>query len=212
MPYISEKRRTKNGKRKTGFTLIELIISVSIIAIISAIGLVSYSQTQLIARDAKRKADLRSIAVALELYNQTNKRYPCSGDTQFFFSTSATPFWITDSISQGNCNNTLPLTPLNSSYINFMPKDPINTGDPNSATNYGYSYSAPSDASSWSSSCPSGDSQYYVLKAKLENVNDPDSCKNKLYQRCGDTGTTSTWGCGNDPIANHDSMYILTSQ
>lgn len=62
--------------QKKGFTLIELMITISIVAIISAIGLVSYSQTQKIARDARRKEDLRSLAIAIELYYQKIKTYP----------------------------------------------------------------------------------------------------------------------------------------
>lgn len=62
--------------QKKGFTLIELMITISIVAIISAIGLVSYSQTHKIARNARRKEDLRSIAIALELYYQKIKNYP----------------------------------------------------------------------------------------------------------------------------------------
>lgn len=63
-------------QRRAGFTLIELMITISIIAIISAIGLVSYSKAQSLGRDAKRKQDLASLAVALELYYQKNKTHP----------------------------------------------------------------------------------------------------------------------------------------
>lgn len=212
MPKISEKRKARRYKNKTGFTLflrskraftlIELLISISIIAIISAIGMISYSQSQLIARDAKRKADLRSIAVALELYNQANKRYPCSGDGQVFLSTTA-GFWIADRTTDG-CNNASAL-PLNSSYINMMPKDPKNTGNP-ALGFYGYSYNALPDASSINPSCPSGDSQYYVLRTRLENSNDPDSCGKKEIFSCD----TSTSLCPTNP--SDKSLFIISSQ
>lgn len=49
-----------------GFTLIELMIVISIIAILSVIGMVIYGGVQKSARDARRKADIDSIANAME--------------------------------------------------------------------------------------------------------------------------------------------------
>lgn len=50
----------------SGFTLIELLVVVSIISILSLIGLTVYGNAQKSARDAKRKADVTSIAKAYE--------------------------------------------------------------------------------------------------------------------------------------------------
>ncbi len=50
-----------------GFTLVELIIIVTIIAILSVIGITVFSSVQKNARDAKRKADINAIAKALEV-------------------------------------------------------------------------------------------------------------------------------------------------
>ena len=72
---------------KKGFTLIELMVAITIIAILSTIGYVTYSHAQLAARDARRKNDLRSVAEALTIYYQThtNQYPPTSGN---FFSSS----------------------------------------------------------------------------------------------------------------------------
>lgn len=62
--------------RIKGFTLIELLIVITIIAILSAIGLVSYTSFVKNARDAKRKSDLNFIQSALEQYHADQKYYP----------------------------------------------------------------------------------------------------------------------------------------
>lgn len=49
-----------------GFTLIELMVAIAIVAILSMIGLVVFNYAQGGGRDAKRKSDLQAIAQALK--------------------------------------------------------------------------------------------------------------------------------------------------
>lgn len=49
-----------------GFTLVELLVVVAIIAILSVIGLTIFTSAQTNARDARRKSDIDAIAAALE--------------------------------------------------------------------------------------------------------------------------------------------------
>ncbi len=65
-------------KSVLGFTLVELLITISIIAILSAIGLIAYSTVMKQGRDAKRKSDLASIQSALENYHADQNYYPQS--------------------------------------------------------------------------------------------------------------------------------------
>lgn len=51
-----------------GFTLLELLVVIGIIAILIALGAVSYSSAQKKARDTKRKSDMKDIQNALEQY------------------------------------------------------------------------------------------------------------------------------------------------
>jgi prepilin-type N-terminal cleavage/methylation domain-containing protein len=51
-----------------GFTLLEMLVVVGIIAVLVGLGFTSYSTAQKKARDAKRKSDLKSIQNALEQY------------------------------------------------------------------------------------------------------------------------------------------------
>lgn len=63
-------------KRFLGFTLIELVIVVSIVSIITGIGASSYISTTKTARDNRRKTDLETVRQALELYKADNGEYP----------------------------------------------------------------------------------------------------------------------------------------
>lgn len=53
---------------KVGFTLLELLVVISIIAILITVGLTSFSTAQKKGRDAKRKSDIKEIQNAMEQY------------------------------------------------------------------------------------------------------------------------------------------------
>lgn len=54
--------------KKSGFTLVELLVVISIIAILSVIGITVFSGVQKSARDARRRADIDAIAKAMEVH------------------------------------------------------------------------------------------------------------------------------------------------
>lgn len=65
------------SKRKTNlfmraFTLLEIMVVISIAGLIVSIGTFSYSQINKNSRDATRKADLQNISQALELYRSNH--------------------------------------------------------------------------------------------------------------------------------------------
>lgn len=66
-----------------GFTLIEILVVISIIAVIITIAIVSYTTINKQSRDAKRKSDLEQIRSALEMYRSDNGYYPSVNTTGF---------------------------------------------------------------------------------------------------------------------------------
>lgn len=63
-------------RRQSGFTMIELLVVTTIIIVLTAIGLVSYTAANRNARNGKRKADLEMVRQALVLYRTDNGTYP----------------------------------------------------------------------------------------------------------------------------------------
>lgn len=66
-----------------GFTLLELLVVISIIGILIVLAAASYSVAQQRGRDARRRGDLKTVQNAFEQYyaNSTNQQYAgtCAG-------------------------------------------------------------------------------------------------------------------------------------
>lgn len=63
---------------RAGFTLIELLVVVAVIAILAGIALPNFLESQTRSKVSRVKADMRTIATALEAYHVDNNRYPPS--------------------------------------------------------------------------------------------------------------------------------------
>lgn len=57
---------------RRGFTIVELVITITVMAILLTLAVVNLSATQMNARDAERKADIEAIQLSLEDYYQTD--------------------------------------------------------------------------------------------------------------------------------------------
>lgn len=96
---------------RKGFTLIEMLVVLSILALLVAGVAVSLPNQGKNARDSRRKVDIESVRSALELYrtDQTNGNYP--GGTYATLSTTLTPIYL----------QTIPVDPTNAAPYTYAP-------------------------------------------------------------------------------------------
>jgi prepilin-type N-terminal cleavage/methylation domain-containing protein len=179
----------KKFAQNKGFTLVELLIAVTILAILSSIGLVTYSSAQVSGRDSRRKQDLHSIATALSFYyeNHLPHVYPHEDGGPYTSSNNPTGPWIPE---------------LTGQYLDNVPRDPSkDTGTvQTSSSAWGYEYLA-------YSTCRSGGPQsanthWFKLMANLENGNDKDI----NYNDGNDCDPGGSADCGSN---NH--LYCIRS-
>jgi type II secretion system protein G len=130
-------------RAQPGFTLIELLVVISIIGLLASVVLVSLNQARTKSRDAARKADLRQIQTALELYYNDNGAYPCSTPTG---SCSGITWMASDPGTPGTYVAGAWISGLTPNYITKLPSDPKG-GSPSS-----YTLSVQPGCSAWPSS------------------------------------------------------------
>ncbi|MDD5071926.1 MAG: prepilin-type N-terminal cleavage/methylation domain-containing protein [Patescibacteria group bacterium] len=105
-----------------GFTLIELLVVISIIGILASFSVVSLNSARVKARDAKRKADMTQMRIAIYLYYDDNLEYPKCGT----WDEGAEDFGATVGCYSGTLSDSL--ISQSKPYMSELPVDPKNEG------------------------------------------------------------------------------------
>lgn len=108
--------------RNDAFTLIELLIVISIILILSAIAIPNFLTAQTRAKLSRVKTDMKTVATALEIYFVDHNIYPC-----FVRRDMVSWWWTPDSLPPYMVRLAALSTPV--SYISSIPYDLFNPGD-----------------------------------------------------------------------------------
>ncbi len=118
-------RPHRNRTEERAFTLIELLIVVAIIAILAAIAVPNFLEAQTRSKVSRVKADMRSIATAVEAYSIDNNSYPLSQELLSTYPNSPfnTAFFGFGFMAYAGRLS----TPI--SYITQVPRDIFNEGN-----------------------------------------------------------------------------------
>jgi general secretion pathway protein G len=74
-------RNTKTGNRAKGFTLVELLIVISLISILAAMGLVQYKNSVTSTKESVLRTDLFRMRDAIDQYYADKGKYPSALDS-----------------------------------------------------------------------------------------------------------------------------------
>ena len=160
---------------RQGFTLIELLVVIAVIGILASVVMASLNSARVKARDARRKADMQQLTLAIQLYYSDFGVFPpSSGATMpnLSWANSSDASWTTFGAHM-------------QPYMATLPKDPQQTTNPNiwaaSGGGYAYSYVLCSP-------------QSYMLVYQLENAQGPDNgadCNGTWYRYGGSGANTA---------------------
>lgn len=107
--------------RKNGFTLVELLFVIAIIALISMLTAVLIDVAREKARDTVRRDDLSQVNKAMQMYYSNNTKYPTAG-------TCGESDIIANDADKLLCGGSR-LKDANTEYFAQIPQDPVNSGD-----------------------------------------------------------------------------------
>ena len=178
----------KPWAKQTGFTIVELLIVIVVIAILAAITIVAYNGIQARARDNIRYQDVKLILKALELYKIDNGMYPPTSATTLAGEGTTGCGANGYSYSWGQDDRWMkPL--VDGGYLKKVPVPPIND------CNHYYRYLK---GATTSYGCTSRTTNWYMLEIITEGALTPSdetlNTGNYSWKACPES--TPSWGGG----------------
>lgn len=113
-PYLFSLKKREYGdirEKDRGFTLVELLVVVAIVALLAVLVLINIGSIRAKARDSRRVADIKSIQEGLAMYHDNHRVYPDSDGALIEINGS------TDSLSQAL---------ITEEVMQGVPTDPLN--------------------------------------------------------------------------------------
>jgi prepilin-type N-terminal cleavage/methylation domain-containing protein len=97
--------------KKRGFSLLELLVAISIITMLSSVLLAAWTTAREKAQDARRLTELKQLKIAIELYHNDNGHYPRETDG-----------------ANGRVGEGAGIDAMISDYLTSVPHDPAGPG------------------------------------------------------------------------------------
>jgi prepilin-type N-terminal cleavage/methylation domain-containing protein len=171
-------------ERKKGFSLIELLVAVSIIAALMAFTMSNLLGARERARDAKKKEELSQLKNALRMYYNDYQRYPgVCAETQSISGcgvggTSCCPCGVYD-FAVGNDNE---CTDVTTTYMKQFPENIVfglHTAEEGGEEDTDYTHYYTDDSG-----------EKFCIVTTLENASDPDlaASQSRCTNPCAGTG------------------------
>lgn len=119
-------------KFTAGYTLIEILVTATIIAVLVSIGVVSYGSVNKRSRDTKRKSDVEQVRSAAEMYRSDYGFYPSAGSGSWTDVSGLSSFLVPEYMA------VLPSDPKTTQSYRYKATNPSGT----TTQYYGYCVSA----------------------------------------------------------------------
>jgi len=145
--------------RNKGFTIVELLIVIVVIAILAAISIVAYNGVQSRSRDSVRKQDLSSLSKSIQLHEVDNGSYATSGCSNG---------WLDSDNDGAGPMRTFNECMIEGKYITSLLKDPLGRGSCSGLSCYAYMVYG----------CSLGTFLYAHLETKPQSSTDTDGTCN----------------------------------
>lgn len=148
------KKSTQSRAESAGFTLVELLIVISIIGVLSRFLFVNYAEVRIRGRDSQRKSELAEVKKSLRLFYNDYQTYPADNDSGDIIGCGVA--------AQDTCSWGAAFETDTTTYMAKLPLDPVNVAP------YEYVYEQGINGES------------FTLTTKLEGLGDESAVQSQI--------------------------------